>query len=38
MSGHPDMQDLLRKLAQRALDAGRTGIPGITTTEIAQVR
>ncbi|PYE89639.1 hypothetical protein [Phyllobacterium leguminum] len=38
MSIHPEMQDLLRKLAQRALDAGRTGIPGITTTEEAKVR
>lgn len=38
MSGHPDCQDLLRKLAQRALDAGRTNIPGITTDEQAQVR
>lgn len=38
MSNHPDCQELLRKLAQRALDAGRTNIPGITTTEVAQVR
>lgn len=38
MSNHPECQDLLRKLAQRALDAGRTNIPGITTTEAAKVR
>lgn len=38
MSGHPETQDLLRKLAQRALDAGRTDIPGITTAEEASVR
>jgi hypothetical protein len=38
MSNHPDCQDLLRKLAQRALDAGRTNIPGITTQEKAAVR
>lgn len=38
MSNHPDCQDLLRKLAQRALDAGRTNIPGITTEEKAAVR
>ncbi|WP_105436378.1 hypothetical protein [Neorhizobium tomejilense] len=37
MSTHPECQDLLRKLAQRALDAGRTAIPGITTTEAAKV-
>lgn len=38
MSGHPETQALLRKLAQRALDAGRTDIPGITTAEEATVR
>lgn len=38
MSGHPETQELLRKLAQRAIDAGRTNIPGITTKEIAAVR
>lgn len=38
MSNHPDCQDLLRKLAQRALDAGRTNIPGITTEEKASIR
>lgn len=38
MCGHPDCQDVLRKLAQRAIDAGRKDIPGITTTEKAQVR
>ncbi|MDQ0320001.1 hypothetical protein QO002_002139 [Pararhizobium capsulatum DSM 1112] len=38
MIGHPTMQDTLRQLAQRALDAGRTNIPGITTEEKAAVR
>ncbi|CAN7395563.1 hypothetical protein [Neorhizobium sp. LjRoot104] len=38
MSNHGECQDLLRKLAQRALDAGRTNIPGVTTTERAAVR
>jgi hypothetical protein len=38
MSAHPVMQDTLRQLAQRALDAGRTNIPGITTEEKANVR
>lgn len=38
MSGHPTFQDTLRQLAQRALDAGRTNIPGITTEEKAAVR
>lgn len=38
MSGHPENQELLRTLAQRALNAGRTGIPGITTAEEASVR
>lgn len=38
MCGHPDCQDVLRKLAQRAIDAGRKDIPGITTTEKASVR
>lgn len=38
MSAHPVMQDTLRQLAQRALDAGRTNIPGITVEEKANVR
>lgn len=38
MAAHPEMQELLRKLAQRAIDAGRTDVPGITTTEKAAVR
>lgn len=38
MCEHPVMQDTLRTLAQRALDAGRTNIPGITTEEKANVR
>jgi hypothetical protein len=38
MSSHEECRTLLRQLAQRALDAGRTNIPGITTTEIAKVR
>lgn len=38
MAQHPVMQDTLRQLAQRALDAGRTNIPGITTEEKANVR
>lgn len=38
MSGHSELQDLLRKLAQRAIDAGRQNIPGITTKEEANVR
>lgn len=38
MCDHPTMQDLLRQLAQRALDAGRINIPGITTDEKAAVR
>lgn len=38
MCDHPNMQDLLRQLAQRAIDAGRTNIPGITTEEKAAVR
>lgn len=38
MCEHPVMQDTLRQLAQRALDAGRTNIPGITTDEKAAVR
>ncbi|MDJ1632290.1 hypothetical protein [Rhizobium rhizogenes] len=38
MSNHQECQELLRKLAQRALDAGRENIPGITTTEAAKVR
>jgi hypothetical protein len=38
MCEHPVMQDTLRTLAQRAIDAGRTNIPGITTEEKAAVR
>ncbi|WP_037076153.1 hypothetical protein [Neorhizobium vignae] len=38
MSEHPVMQDTLRTLAQRALDAGRTNVPGITTEQKAAVR
>jgi hypothetical protein len=38
MSSHEECRTLLRQLAQRALDAGRTNIPGITVTEIAKVR
>lgn len=38
MSGHPECQELLRKLAQRAIDAGRKDIPGITVVEEARVR
>jgi hypothetical protein len=37
MSSHPEAQALLRQLAQRAIDAGRT-VPGITTEEVATVR
>lgn len=38
MSNHKECQDLLRQLAQRALDAGHRNIPGITLTEIAKVK
>ncbi|KEA07163.1 hypothetical protein [Rhizobium rhizogenes] len=38
MSGHPECQELLVKLAQRAIDAGRKDLPGVTTTERASVR
>lgn len=38
MANRPEVQDLLRQLAQKALDAGRANIPGITTTEKAAVR
>ncbi|MCL6653530.1 hypothetical protein A6R70_14655 [Agrobacterium rubi] len=38
MCDHPTMQDTLRQLAQRAIDAGRTNIPGITVEEKANVR
>ena len=38
MIDHPVLHDTLRSLAQRALDAGRTNIPGITVSEQAQVR
>ena len=37
MSTHGECQELLKKLAQRAIDAGRT-VPGITTKEEAKVR
>lgn len=38
MSNHGECQDLLKKLAQRAIDAGRTNVPGITTEQVAAVR
>lgn len=38
MIDHPVLQDTLRQLAQRAIDAGRTNIPGIITEEKANVR
>lgn len=38
MANRPEVQDLLRQLAQKALDAGRTNVPGITTEEKAAVR
>lgn len=38
MAARPEVQDLLRSLAQKALDAGRTNVPGITTLEKAAVR
>lgn len=38
MLEHPVLQDTLRSLAQRALDAGRTNVPGITTDEKATVK
>lgn len=38
MSAHAEMQTLLKALAQRALDAGRTEIPGVETEEVASVR
>lgn len=37
MLNHPEMRELLLKLAQRAVDAGRT-VPGITTREEAKIR
>jgi hypothetical protein len=33
-----EVQDLLRSLAQKELDAGRTAVPGITTAEEAKIR
>lgn len=36
MLDHPEVRDLLKRLAQRAVDAGRT-VPGITTEEEAKV-
>lgn len=38
MIEHPDLRAKLLELAQRALDAGRTNVPGITTQEKATVR
>ncbi len=38
MLSHAELQALLRQLAQRALDAGRTNVPGITTEEKANIR
>ena len=37
MIDQPELKDLLRKLAQRAVDAGRT-VPGVTVQETADVR
>ncbi|MER8532076.1 hypothetical protein NKH61_05385 [Mesorhizobium sp. M1005] len=36
LNGHPEMDDCMFKLAQRAIDAGRT-VPGIETQEQAKV-
>ncbi|TPN90157.1 hypothetical protein [Mesorhizobium sp. B1-1-5] len=36
LNGHPELDDCMFKLAQRAIDAGRT-VPGITTEEQAKV-
>lgn len=38
MCDHPTCQDTLRTLAQKAVDAGRTNVPGIITEERAAVR
>lgn len=38
MSNREEVQTLLRQLAQKATDAGRTNIPGITVREEAKVR
>lgn len=38
MSNREEVQALLRQLAQKAIDAGRTNIPGITVREEAKVR
>lgn len=38
MCGHPTLRAALRDLAQKAIDAGRTNVPGITTREEAKVR
>lgn len=38
MVKHPELQDLLLKLAQRAVEAGRTDVPGIKTEERATIR
>ncbi|OVE94504.1 hypothetical protein B7W85_13205 [Allorhizobium ampelinum] len=38
MSSHSECQEVLLKLAQRAIDAGRTNVPGITIKEIAKVK
>lgn len=38
MIDHPDLRAKLLELAQRAIDAGRTNVPGITTREEAKVR
>jgi hypothetical protein len=38
MANRQEVQDLLRQLAQKAIDAGRTNIPGIVTEERAAVR
>lgn len=38
MIGHAELKELLFKLAQRAVDAGRTDVPGITIEERATIR
>lgn len=38
MCDREDVQELLRKLAQRALDAGRANIPGVVVEERASLR
>lgn len=38
MSAHGELRELLMKLAQRAVDAGRTDVPGIVLEEVAKVK